>query len=70
MEIEKLEEERSIRCINFELPKRGAKQPDLASTAQIKLKVKDLRENTGTGSFKQYGKLIRRGSLIFELYLQ
>ena len=67
--IHNLDAERSVGFINYELSRRGAKQLDCASSAQVKSKSADLIERRTSGSFIHYNSVARAEGKIPEIML-
>jgi hypothetical protein len=65
--VHNLAAERSVGFVNYELSRRGAKQLESASAAQVKAKASDLIDQCPSGSFRAYGNLVKKGSKIPEI---
>ncbi|KAK6171675.1 hypothetical protein SNE40_018117 [Patella caerulea] len=55
--IHNLDAKRSVGFVNYELKRRGAKELNAASSAQVKAKASDLIEARPSGSFKDYREI-------------
>ena len=68
--IHNLDAERSVGFVNYELSRRGAKELGAVSSIQVKAKAKDLIEKRPSGSFRQYGNMVRKRGQIQDIFLK